>query len=340
MKSMQALVMTDVGGPEVLQLQSVPCPTIQQPNEILVRVMAAGVNPADYRVRKRMPPSTDWVLPKEGVILGLEGAGIVEAIGSDVTRFKVGDEVYYFDGGFIGSQGNYAQFKIVNEHYLAHKPKTLSFAEAATLPVVGITSWEALYDRANLKSEEYLLVQGGAGGLGHIGIQLGKLLGAHVATTVSTDAKAKLVKSLGAEHIIMYRTEDVGKSLKAWSGEKGIDVVYDTVGDPVFSQSVDFLTMHGRLVSAAYPTSWPTGDIFLPALKNIQISFEAMGHALSSHDLRIKQTKILENIAKYVDEGNLRLVLDKSYPLAEAGEAQRSLEDGEITGRVALEIPH
>ncbi|KOS08240.1 hypothetical protein AM493_06725 [Flavobacterium akiainvivens] len=337
---MQALVMTAVGGPEVLQMQSVPSPIIKEPHEILIRVMAAGVNPADFRVRKRMPPSTDWELPKNGIILGLEGAGIVEAVGSDVSRFKVGDEVYYFDGGFIGSQGNYAQFKTVNEYYVAHKPSTLSFAQAAALPVVAITSWEALHDRANLQPRDYLLVQGGAGGLGHIGIQLAKISGARVATTVSTDEKAELVKNLGADHIIMYRNENVGESLQKWTGKDGVDVVYDTVGDGAFSQSVDLLTTYGRLVTAAYPTSWPNGDIFAPALKNIQISFEAMGHALASHESRIVQTQILEAVAKYVDDGQMAVVLGRTYPLIEAGEAQRALESGEITGRVSLEIPH
>ena len=336
---MKALVMTAIGGPEVLQVQSVPCPVIREPHEILVRVMAAGVNPADYRVRKRMPPMDKWTLPAEGLILGLEGAGIVEAIGSAVTRFNVGDEVYYWDGGFVGSQGNYAQFKVLNEHYIARKPSTLSFAEAAALPVVAITGWEALHSHAGLKSGEYLLVQGGAGGLGHIGIQLGKLLGARVATTVSTEAKAALAASLGADHIIMYRSEEVAASLRKWTGQDGVDVVYDTVGDAVFSQSVGLLTMHGRLVTAAYPTSWPTEDIFATALKNIRISFEAMAHALRSHEARVKQTTILEAMAKQVDDGRLKVVLDRTYPLAEAGEAQRVLEAGEISGRLAVEVP-
>jgi NADPH2:quinone reductase len=337
---MQALVMTAIGGPEVLQLQAVPCPVIQEPHEILIRVMAAGVNPADYRVRKRMPPMDKWTLPAEGLILGLEGAGIVEAVGSAVTRFQVGDEVYYWDGGFIGSPGNYAQFKVLSEHYMARKPRTLSFAEAAALPVVAITGWEALHTHATLAAGEYLLVQGGAGGLGHIGIQLGKLLGARVAATVSTEAKAALATSLGAEHVILYRHEAVAPSLRQWTGKDGVDVVYDTVGDAVFSESVDLLTMHGRLVTAAYPTAWPTGGIFAPALHNVRISFEAMAHALRSHEARVQQTTILETVAQQVDDGYLRVVLDRAYPLAKAGEAQRALEAGEISGRLAVEIPH
>ncbi|HDM8297434.1 zinc-binding dehydrogenase [Yersinia enterocolitica] len=339
-KSMQAIVMTAVGGPEVLELKSVPRPEIEDPHHILVRVMAAGVNPADLRVRKRMPPQTDWEMPANGIILGLEGAGIVEAIGAEVSRFGVGDEVYYFDGGFPGSQGNYAQFKVVNEHYVARKPGKLSFAQAAALPVVAITGWEALQDRASLAAGEYLLVQGGAGGLGHIGIQLGKLFGAHVAATVSTDAKAEVALRAGADHLILYRQEDVGAAVRSWTGKDGVNVIYDTVGDAVFSQSVDLLALHGRLVSAAYPTSWPKGDIFIPSIKNIHIAFEAMGHALGDHEQRIVQTRILEAVAKHVEDGDLTVFLSRMYPLAEAGEAHSALEEGEIMGRLALEIPH
>ncbi|MGH3556627.1 MAG: zinc-binding dehydrogenase [Mycobacterium sp.] len=184
-----------------------------------------------------------------------------------MTRFKEGDEVYYFDGGFIGVPGSFAQFKILDERYVARKPRSLTFAEAAVLPVVTTTTWEALYDRACLGSGEHLLVQGGAGGLGHIGIQLGKLVGARVAATVSTEAKADLARRVGADLVINYRNEDVAAAIVAWTGHNGLDVVYDTVGDPVFSQSVDLLGYHGRLVSAAYPTHWPEADIFKAALK-------------------------------------------------------------------------
>ncbi|KGA34593.1 zinc-binding dehydrogenase [Pectobacterium odoriferum] len=339
-KFMKAVVITATGGPEVLEYKAIPRPEINDPHQILVRVMAAGVNPADLRVRKRMPPQSDWPMPAEGIVLGLEGAGVVEAVGSEVTRFKEGDEVYYFDGGFSGVYGSYAQFKVLDEHYAARKPGKLSFAEAAALPVVAITGWEALLARAALDSGEYLLVQGGAGGLGHIGIQLGRLFGAHVAATVSTEAKAEIALRAGADCVIAYRDEDVATAVRAWTGKRGVDVVYDTVGDSVFSQSVDLLALHGRLVSAAYPTAWPTADIFTAAIKNISIGFEAMGHALGNHRQRVVQTGILEKVAQYVDDAKLFVFLDRTYALEDAGKAQSALDAGEITGRLALEIPH
>ena len=336
--NMQAMVMTAVGGPEVLQMQSVPRPEISDPHHVLLRVMAAGVNPADLRIRNRMPPITGWDVPPEGIILGLEGAAIVEAVGSAVTRFKEGDAVYYFDGGFVGWPGSYAQFKLIDERYAAKMPTRLSFEQAAALPVVAITAWEALVDRARLTGGDHLLVQGGAGGLGHIAIQIGKLLGAQVAATVSTQAKADLVRDLGADRAILYKDEDVAAAMKDWTGKDGADVIFDTVGDAVLSQSIDLLGTHGRLVTAAYPTSWPTSDIFAAALKNISLSFEAIGHAFRGHSFRMEQARILETVTRHVDDGDLSVVVDRCYPLAEAAEAQRALEAGEITGRVVLKI--
>ncbi len=157
---------------------------------------------------------------------------------------------------------------------------------------------------------------------------------------MSTQAKAELARRAGADRVILYRNEDVADALRSWTGKDGVDVVYDTVGDGVFSQSVDLLGPHGRLVSAAYPEAWPTADIFSAAIKNIHIVFEAMGHALGSHEQRIVQTKILEMVARHVDDGNMFVFLDRTYPLAEAGKAQSALEAGQITGRLALEIPH
>lgn len=337
-ETMQAVVMTAVGGPEVLELQTVPRPAIADPHAILVRVRAAGVNPADIRVRERMPPMTEWEVPPGGIILGLEGAGVVEAVGPAVTRFAVGDEVFWFDGGFLGVPGNYAQYKTVHEDYAARKPRRFSFAQAACLPIIAITGWEALHDHARLAVGEYLLVQGGAGGLGHIAIQLGKLCGAQVAATVSSDRKGDLARRLGADRVINYHREDVGAAVREWTGGEGVNVVYDTVGDGAFSASIELLASHGRLVTAAYPTAWPSADIFKAALANVSISFEAMGHSFRSHALRAAQTGILETVARHADEGRLELVVDRTWPLAQAAEAQRALEAGEVAGKVALEL--
>jgi NADPH:quinone reductase len=226
---------------------------------------------------------------------------------------------------------------VIDERLAGRKPKSLSFAEAAVLPVVAITGWEALYDRVSLKADDYLHVQGGLGGLGHIGIQLGVLRGAKVAATVSTRAKAELAKQLGAERVILYKDEDVGAAMRDWTGKDGADVIYDTVGDGVFVPSFDLLASFGRLVSAAYLTSWPKGGIFGTALKNQLVTFEAMDHPGNDPEKRGVQVRILEDVGDLVDQGKLKVLLDRSYPLAEAREAQDALERGQIVGRVALD---
>lgn len=157
---MQAVVMRKRGGPEVLQLAEVEAPELRKPHDILVRVRAAGVNPADWQARAQGTPDYVKEQTTSGLILGLDGTGVVEAVGEGVTRFALGDEVYYVDGGFGLYQGNYAQYKVVDEHYLARKPASLDFLTAAAVPVVLITAWEALYDRAQIKAGDDRLSHG------------------------------------------------------------------------------------------------------------------------------------------------------------------------------------
>jgi NADPH2:quinone reductase len=303
-------------------------------------VKAAGVNPADWQARSRPLPSYVEDRTESGLILGLDGAGVVEAIGPAVTRFSVGDEVYYVDGGFSPHQGSYAQYKVVDEHYLARKPTSLDFATAAAIPVVLVTCWEALYDRVGVRQGDFALIHGGAGGLGHIAIQLAALRGARVAATVSSEAKAALARSVGAERTIRYRDEDVAAAVRGWTGKGGADIVFDTVGKANFAASFDLVAPYGTLVNAVV-SDWPLGDNTMAEFKNIRIAFENMGlpQVTADHAARLRQTALLEDGAKLFDEGRLHVVVDRIYPLAEAGEAQRALEAGEITGRVVLDIP-
>jgi NADPH:quinone reductase len=333
--SMQAVVLEGHGGPEFLKLRSVERPKITGAHDVLIRVMAAGVNPADWQARKQSFGPLNAI----GLIMGLDGAGIVEAVGAEVSRFKVGDAVYYLDGGFGANPGSYAEFRIASEFYIARKPANLSFNQAAALPVVLVTSWEALYDRVRLKAGEFALIHGGAGGLGHIAIQLAKIRGARVAATISTKAKASIAESLGADRILFYRDEDIAAAARDWTGKDGVDVVFDTVGGPVFAQSLDLLTGYGRLVSAV-ASDWPTGPTRIASFKNLTLAFEVCAYPqmAGNHAARVLQTQILEEAGRWFEEGKLRVVLDRAYPLAEAGEAQRALEAGEITGRVVLEL--
>lgn len=170
---MRAVVMTAVGGPDVLKVVELPEPEITSEHDVLVRLRAAGINPVDYKLRAH--GTIGGTLP---AVLGWDGAGIVETIGPSVSRVKPGDEVYFCDGGFGPTPGTYQDAKVVDERYLAHKPEHLSFAEAAAAPLVTITAWEAQRERAGVKRDDFVLVQAGAGGVGHMALQIARLAGA------------------------------------------------------------------------------------------------------------------------------------------------------------------
>jgi len=191
---MQSIVMTAVGTPDVLKFQDSSEPEITQPTDIKVKLLAAGVNPVDTKVRSN-GLFYDNALP---AILGCDGAGEVIEVGSAVSRFNIGDKVWFCHGGLGGEQGNYAQYNVLDERWVNLMPQSYSFIEAAASPLVMITAWGALFDRGGLAAGQTVLIHAGAGGVGHIAIQLAKLKGARVITTVSSEQKSNFVNRLGA----------------------------------------------------------------------------------------------------------------------------------------------
>ncbi|MEM6999091.1 MAG: alcohol dehydrogenase catalytic domain-containing protein [Pseudomonadota bacterium] len=194
---MKAVQLSEHGDTDLLKIVDVDEPEIKKPTDVKVKLKAAGVNPLDTKLRAGAYPILTFP-----AILGSDGAGIIEACGSDVSRFKEGDEVYFFSGGISSVQGNYAEYKVLNERFVTHKPKSIDFNHAAAAPLVLLTAWEALFDRAKLEKDETIFINAGAGGVGHIAIQLAKAIGAKVCTTISDNEKAKFVKVLGADFII------------------------------------------------------------------------------------------------------------------------------------------
>jgi len=333
---MRCILMETTGGPEVLALRDRAAPEIRHPNDVLVRLHAAGVNPVDTKLRKR-----GTYFPEDmPAVLGCDGAGIVEAVGEAVTRFKQGDAVYFCYGG-LGKTGTgtYAQYAVVPEIAAAKKPLGLSMEEAAAAPLVLITAWESLFDRARLAPGKRVLVHAGAGGVGHVAIQLAKIQGAHVATTVSTEEKARLVRELGADRVIRYPEEDVRDALLDWTEGRGADVVFDTVGGDVCRDSVALTAFYGDLVSILqFPTDM---DLKEARLRNLRLRQELMltpqirgiEHALA------RQGWILSQCAQWFEEGRLRIHLSDVLPLDEAANAHRRIEAGHMTGKLALRIP-
>jgi len=327
----RAMLMTAVGGPEVLQLADLPDPQLSGEHDVLVRVRAASINPADYKQRSH---GTGGPLP---AVLGSDGAGVVEATGPAVTRVAAGDEVFFCDGGFASLPGTYTELKVVDERYLALKPRRLSFVEAAAAPLVTITAWEALRERARIGAGQFALVQAGAGGVGHMSVQIARLAGARVATTVKPGPKAQLASSLGAELCIDYTREDVAAKLGGWSGVDGADVVHDTVGGKTFTACFSLVRPYGDLVSNV-ESPWEDEAITAMHNRNLRVSFTWMPAPLvfGWPEHRQRQREILEQAAIHFDAGDLRVEVGATFPLEDAAAAHRALEAGQITGKAVL----
>lgn len=264
----------------------------------------------------------------------------MESAGPAVTRVRPGDEVYFCDGGFGPAPGTYQQVEIVDERYLARKPERLSFAEAAAAPLVTITAWEALRERARVTAGQSVLVQAGAGGVGHMSVQIARLAGARVATTVTPGPKTELACSLGAQLCIDYTREDVGAKLRTWTGTDGADVVHDTVGGKTFTACFSLVRPYGDLVSNV-ESPWEDEAITAMHHRNLRVSFTWMPapsvYGWPQH--RERHRAILEQAAAHFDAGELRIAVGATFPLDRAADAHRALEAGQVTGKAVLTMP-
>ncbi|MFM7363667.1 MAG: zinc-dependent alcohol dehydrogenase family protein [Cuspidothrix sp.] len=328
---MKAILMTAAGKPDVLQLQEVPQP-IPTNKEILVRILAAGINPIDTKLRQR-----GTFYPQQmPAILGCDGAGIVEAVGSDVQKFHVGDEVYFCYGGLGGNPGNYAEYTTIDERFVAFKPKSVSFTEAAAAPLVLITAWESLYERGRLEPGEKVLIHGGAGGVGHVAIQLAKLKGAEVATTVSSRQKANFVTKLGADKVIFYQETDFVTSTLDWTNGEGVDLVFDTIGGDTLEKSFPAVRVYGDIVTILEPkasTVWKVARN-----RNLRLSLELMLTPMLSGNVEalIHHGEILQQCANWIDAGKLKIEVGQTFPLAQAAKAHAIIESGSVQGKLVL----
>lgn len=329
---MRAIEIRETGAPHVLQLVERPRPEPTRPTDLLVRLMAAGVNPVDTKLRSR------GVLVPDGLpaVLGCDGAGVVEAVGAGVTRFRPGDAVWFCHGGLGGPQGNYADYAVVDELIAQPKPESLDFVHAAAAPLVLITAWEALYDRARLSAGQTVLVHAGAGGVGHVAIQLARLAGARVGTTVSGPEKAELVHDLGAEFAINYREEDLVEAVLAWTEGRGVDVALDTVGPEVFRRTLPAMAHYGDLVTILDPG--PEVDWKDARNRNLRIGFELMLTPMLRDlpEARAHQGEILRRCGEWIERGELRIQVSRTFPLEQAADAHRLIEEGHTQGKLVL----
>jgi NADPH2:quinone reductase len=329
----KAVVATTLGGPEVLRLQDVDLKWPCGEHDVLVRLRAAALNPADVFFRQL----GGYVSGDEPFVLGHDGMGVVEATGAGVTSVKAGDRVCFCNGGIGGTMGTYSEASVVPEWQLAKVPDDVDDLTAAALPLVAITAWESLYDRARLQAGETVLVHGGAGGTGHVAIQLAAIRGARVAATVSSPEKASIAMELGAELAINYREADFVEAARDWSGG-GVNVAFDNAGADVMQRSFKAMAPYGRIVTLM---GTPGDDADLTAYNlNLTIHNVMMLTPMwKGLEARLReQAEIVRQALALVAGGQLVIRQAENFALADVAKAHALLESGKAIGKVTLRI--
>jgi len=309
--TMKAVVIHEYGGAEVLKYEDVPQPEPKQ-DQLRIRVIAAGVNPVDGMIRSGM-------LDKEGrrtfpIILGGDISGVVEKVGSEITRFKPGDPVFAYVS--LDNSGGYAKYALVTEREAAPKPRSLIYVEAAAVPIVALTAWQALIDTAKLKAGQTVLIHGGSGGVGSFAIQIAKAHGAKVIATAST-ANQELLKQLGADVVIDYTKQNFENIAK------DVDVVLDSIGKDTLARSYGVMKKGGIIVSlVARPD---------PA--------ELAKHGIRGEALSVDpNSDELSEIGKLIDEKKINVIVSQTFPLSEARKAQEQVATGHTRGKIVLKV--
>jgi NADPH2:quinone reductase len=327
---MRAIVVTQLGGPEFLKEQEMPMPSPDGQNDLLVQVGASGLNPIDYKIR-RGAFAKDREMP---FILGYDVSGVVRGMGRSVVGFSPGQEIYASPS--LKRNGANAEYVCVDARTAAPKPRTLGHVDAAALPLVTLTAWEALVLRARIQSGEIVLIHGGAGGVGHIAIQLAKLHGARVLTTASRPESIELCQRLGADVVINHQKEDFVGVVERETRGLGCPVIFDTVGHEVFTRSLDCLAVNGRLITCV---GTPSDKIPQKLFRiNATLLFEFMG-APTFYGVRPEmQGEILLAASQLVESGKLKPHVSRVLSLGQVAEGHRLLEAGHVTGKLVVEF--
>lgn len=325
--TMTAISIVGKGGPDVLQPATAPVPR-PGPGQLLIKVAAAGVNRPDVMQRLGLYPA-----PKgHSEIPGLEVSGSVAVVGEGTRRFKEGDLVMALVSG-----GGYAEYCLADETACLPVPAGISMTEAAGIPESFFTVWHNVFERGALRSGEWFLMHGGTSGIGVTAIQLAHAFGAKVITTVGSAQKAEVARALGAERAVDYRTEDFVEAVKETTGGRGVDVILDIVGGDYVERNIRSLADDGRLVNIAFQGGSKVSiDLMRVMLKRL---------TLTGSTLRIRSSEVKAAIARAVEakalplvaEGRVRVVIDSTYPLAEAAKAHARMEESHV-GKVILTV--
>ncbi len=301
------------------------------PGEVLVRIKASGVNPIDYKIRTGVAP---YAMPELPAIIGTDMAGEVITTGEGVTAFKAGDEVYGLTGGVRGLQGSLAQYAAVDANLIALKPSNLSMREAAALPLVFLTAWEGLVNHAHVSQGHRVLVNGGAGGVGHMVVQLACALGAEVFATAS-GGKCERVRQLGATPI-NYREQSVEQYVETCTDGKGFDIIYDTVGGDALSSVLGAVKHYGHITSCG---AFGEYDITTSSLKSATLSAVFVLLPMLSGERRSHHGEVLTTLTRLVEEGQVVPMVDnRHFTLDTALEAHKAVEDGSASIKIVIDV--
>lgn len=303
------------------------------PNEVRIAIKAAAINPVDTKMRAGPHPGA----APPPVVLGCDVAGIVTEIGEAAQGFEVGDAVYGCAGGVGGRDGSYATEMRADYRLLAKKPANLDFCEAAALPLVAITAWEALVERAQVKPGDHVLVHGAAGGVGHVGVQIARALGGIVDTTISSPEKAAIALDLGADHAINYREQSVADYVELRTGGRGYDVVFDTIGGGNVAPSLAAIATNGRVVTVVARDTAPDLSPLMLHNATLHIVFMLIP-MLRNRDLE-RHGDILTRVGRLVEAGRIRPLIDtRRFTLADLEGAHDRVTGGEAIGKVVIQI--
>ncbi|MFD1657194.1 zinc-dependent alcohol dehydrogenase family protein [Streptomyces caeni] len=326
---MRAVVLEQFGTPLVLARVEDPVPG---PGQVLVRVEASGVNPLDTKIRAGRAAHAQSRLP---AVLGLDLAGVVEETGPDVTGFAPGDEVYGLTGGVGDLQGSLAEYAAVDARLLAPRPASMTLREAAALPLVVITAWEGLVDRAGVHSGQKVLIHGGAGGIGHVAVQIARARGAEVFATGST-ASLETIRRLGAT-AVDYTATSVEDYVAEHTGGEGFDIVFDTVGGTTLDASFAAVrTYTGHVVSAL---GWGSHSLAPLSFRGATYSGVFTLLPMLTGRGREHHGDILREAAALADEGALKPLLDpRHFTLSTVMDAHAAVESGTAEGKVVVDV--
>jgi len=331
---MNAWVLDDFGGPDVFDRREHPVPEIND-REILVDVHATSVNPVDYKVRRGDAPA---LCPSRPAVLHGDVAGTVAAVGDAVDTLDVGDAVYGCAGGYPNApHGALADYMPCDARLMAPMPQSLSFRQAAALPLVTLTAWEGLRDKGDVGAGDEVLVHGATGGVGHIGVQLAAEQGCTVTATASSQKKLTLGAELGADRLVNYETEAVSDYVDRCTEGRGFDFVFDTVGGDNLPRSVTAACLNG-----AVATVNPQSGVDLGPLYSKGLSLHLVSMLIPMlHDVgRAHHGDVLRTVARQVDDGRLTpLVDDRRFTFDEIGDAHAYAEAKKQIGKVAVTHP-